>query len=570
MAGGRKPERPPKSGKNPRAAVPQGYGDGQHRDRWHKGRPVVGRGRPIAKSGNDRGGPPPRSDSPSPAPATPRREERPRPVSTRGDDGTPGSRPEYKPRGTFRRDDRGGSRPDSRGPRPDSRGPRPDSRGPRPDSRGPRPDSRGPRPDSRGPRPDSRGPRPDSRGPRPDSRGPRPDSRGPRPDSRGPRPDSRGPRPDSRGPRPDSGGGERPPFRRDDRGGRPRPDSGGPRPDSRGPRPDSGGPRPDSRGPRPDSRGPRPDSRGGDRPQSGRPPFRGRDDRGGGARPDSRVGKPAGGPRGSEGRGKNADPDAPVLFMRTRKPWTDPDAIPLRLNVVYEDADVLAVAKPAGINVAQENEGEGQTSVQTQASEYLEKRGEATALIGPRARLVHRIDKDTSGIVLFAKSPRAQSSLGGDWEAGKVEKVYDVLVHGVPEASAAVIDKPIGRDPDKKARRAVGGLDSQEARTRYRVVETFGRFSLLEVRPLTGRTHQIRVHMKSIGCPLAIDELYGEGGPTPPAMKRLTLHARAITFTSPSKGKRITIEAPLAVDFAACLDALRGRAASDADDSSEE
>jgi 23S rRNA pseudouridine1911/1915/1917 synthase len=251
-----------------------------------------------------------------------------------------------------------------------------------------------------------------------------------------------------------------------------------------------------------------------------------------------------------------------VRVKRHRPEYDQP-----RLVVLYEDADVLAVDKPAGINVALENEAEGETSMQSLASDYLEL-STGVAPIGPRARLVHRIDKDTSGVVLFAKSPRAQSSLGGDWESGRIEKVYDALVRGTPEASAATIDKPLGRDRDRKALRAVGGMDPQDARTRYRTVESFRDFTLLEVRPLTGRTHQIRVHLKSIDTPLALDPLYGmKDAAPPPEIRRLTLHARTLTFSSPSTRKRITVESPLPRDFVACLDALRGNAPSD---SSEE
>ena len=252
--------------------------------------------------------------------------------------------------------------------------------------------------------------------------------------------------------------------------------------------------------------------------------------------------------------------EGPVTHVRVRKPRFAPPVVE-SVHVLYEDAEILAVDKPAGINVAIENEAAGFTSLQARASDYLEAKSEGSPLLGPRARLVHRIDKDTTGVVLFAKSPRAQSIIAKDWEAGRVEKVYLALSRGEPDVlseSFHVVDSPIGRHPDRKDRRAIGGLDPQEARTRWRVLERFGAFTLVEVRPITGRTHQIRVHLASIGLPLAIDPLYGRAGaPPPPEIKRLTLHARSVTLRLPSGKGEKTIESPIPPDLAACLAALR-------------
>ena len=234
---------------------------------------------------------------------------------------------------------------------------------------------------------------------------------------------------------------------------------------------------------------------------------------------------------------------------------------PSTLVVLYEDGDVLAVAKPAGVNVAQENETELVPALQTRAAEYLAEKNEGSALIGPRARLVHRIDRDTSGVVLFAKTPRAQSKLTRDWEAGNVVKTYLAIVRGVPEMTAGMISSPIGRDRAKRNLRAVDGLEPQEARTKFRVLERLagGAWSLIEASPLTGRTHQIRVHLASIGAPLAIDPLYGAPGHVarPPEISRLTLHASTLEFPAPGDGKTRRAEAPLPDDFRRSLEALR-------------
>ena len=494
---GRKPDRPSKGPRkpHPHAQVPAGY----------DGEPGAVRPERGAEGAESKG-----FDSRAPRARSARTEtstvaQRPKPFRPgRGDDRGP--RREDRPRGDFRGGPRRDDRPRSGPPRDDR--PRGDFRG-GPPRRDDRPRGGPPRRDER-PRGDFRDrPRSDRPVPTP------PPSAG----ARGGKPPV-APRPLPPGFH-DAQTGEK-------TGGAPRPRS-----DARGGFRNDRGPRRNDRGPRRDDRGAR---------------------SGGGFRDDR------GGPRRDERDARDAKKkEGPVLFMRTRRWRPDPYAAPARLVVLHDDADVLAVDKPPGMNVAVENEAEGATSLQTLASEHLAEKGEGVALLGPRARLVHRIDKDTTGVVLFAKTPRAQAALGADWEAGRVEKVYWALVRGTPESDGAVIDKPIGRHRDRKALRAIDGLEPQDARTRYRVLERFGdRFALLEVRPLTGRTHQIRVHLKAIGNPLAVDALYGEEGAPPPVISRLTLHARYLTFTQPTKRRRVTVESPLPPDFAAALDALRG------------
>ncbi len=220
----------------------------------------------------------------------------------------------------------------------------------------------------------------------------------------------------------------------------------------------------------------------------------------------------------------------------------------------------MAVSKPAGVPVAQENETEATPSLQTLVSAHLARKGEGTSLIGPRARLVHRLDRDTSGVVLFAKSPRAQAHLAGDLAAARVEKVYLAIVRGTPDPESGIIDRPIGRHTVKRSLRQVDGLDAKEARTRFRVVERFrgGAFSLIEARPITGRTHQIRVHLASIGHPLAVDPLYGGENRAPIAsLTRLSLHAASIAFSTPARRVPVTVEAALPDDFRRALDGFR-------------
>jgi 23S rRNA pseudouridine1911/1915/1917 synthase len=162
-----------------------------------------------------------------------------------------------------------------------------------------------------------------------------------------------------------------------------------------------------------------------------------------------------------------------------------------------------------------------------------------------RAGIVHRLDKDTSGVILIAKTPAALESLRAQFQARTVRKRYLALVDGTPPTPEGMIDAPIGRDPRQRKRMAVV-RDGREAVTQYRLLEEYTEHSLLEVFPRTGRTHQIRVHLAFVGHPVVGDTVYGRRKQGT-ALKRHFLHAAAITFKQPHSGEPVTVESPLPV-----------------------
>src|SRR5215210_2152171 len=222
-----------------------------------------------------------------------------------------------------------------------------------------------------------------------------------------------------------------------------------------------------------------------------------------------------------------------------------PDAIPL--GVVYEDADVIVVDKPAGM-VVHPAPGHPRGTL-------------ANALLGhvpgisvggsQRPGIVHRLDKDTSGLIVAAKTDRGRTSLVSQWEDRSVEKIYLALVAGSISDEEATIDAPIGRDPKNRQRMAIL-RSGRPAITRFRVVERFSKATLLEVSPETGRTHQIRVHLAFIGHPILGDQLYGRPRETDLHLDRQFLHASALEFQLPG-GAALRLEASLPNDLAAVL-----------------
>lgn len=219
-----------------------------------------------------------------------------------------------------------------------------------------------------------------------------------------------------------------------------------------------------------------------------------------------------------------------------------PEEIPL--EILYEDEAVAAINKPAGLVV---HAGAGRAAG-TLVNALLHRYGELSeggdAL---RPGIVHRLDKGTSGVILVARTDAAHRSLAQQFASRTVEKVYLALVEGRVAPEEGVIDQPIERDPVRRTRMTARTGRGRAALTEYRVLQHLERFTLLEVRIRTGRTHQIRVHLASIGHPVAGDTLYGAAarpaGLEPPG--RPWLHAWRIGFTSPATGERLLVEAPV-------------------------
>jgi 23S rRNA pseudouridine1911/1915/1917 synthase len=213
----------------------------------------------------------------------------------------------------------------------------------------------------------------------------------------------------------------------------------------------------------------------------------------------------------------------------------------LPVEVLYEDASLIAVNKPAGLAVhtgAGLHEG-------TLVNRLVHRFGTLSRLGGEmRPGIVHRLDKDTSGVILVARTDAAHRALAEQFAGRTVEKIYLALVHGKVRADSGRITKPIARDPVRRTRMTARLESGREALTDYRVRQRFEKFTFLEVRIGTGRTHQIRVHLASIGHPVAGDRVYGARLYTTPA-ERLFLHAWRIGFVSPATGQKVTVEAPL-------------------------
>lgn len=226
-----------------------------------------------------------------------------------------------------------------------------------------------------------------------------------------------------------------------------------------------------------------------------------------------------------------------------------PEAIPL--DILYEDEYVAAINKPAGIVV---HPAYGHTSG-TLVNAVL-ARWPHTAEFSEiaRAGIVHRLDKETSGVILIAKTFPALEHLQVQFKDRLVQKRYIALVEGMPDTPDGLIDAPIGRHPSQRKRMAVT-RDGREAVTEYHVVEHYADYSLLDVFPKTGRTHQIRVHMAFINCPVVGDTVYGRRKQQI-KMKRHFLHAAEITFALLGSGEMHTVEAPLPVGLQNVLDKL--------------
>ncbi len=237
------------------------------------------------------------------------------------------------------------------------------------------------------------------------------------------------------------------------------------------------------------------------------------------------------------------------------------------MRVLHEDADLLIVDKPAGLVV---HPAPGHAS-DTLVNALLAHGGPGAfgGIAGvQRPGIVHRLDRDTSGLLMVARTDAAQHSLMAQLKARRIKKTYLSLVLGEVAAEAGRIEAPIGRDPKHRTRMAVVP-DGREATTGYRVRERFPAWTLLELDLVTGRTHQIRVHLDAIGHPVAGDPVYGTGtsrrGPVPgpggAPLERLFLHSWRLQLASPSGGHLIRAEAPLPGELERVLAGLRASVA---------
>lgn len=237
----------------------------------------------------------------------------------------------------------------------------------------------------------------------------------------------------------------------------------------------------------------------------------------------------------------------------------------LAKQIIAETDDFVVVNKPAGLLTIPDRQGTGGVSLH----QMLEARY-------GRLFVVHRLDRDTSGVVVFARDAEMHKLLSVQFESRQTEKTYLALVTGRLWEQQGEIDLPIVEDPSRRGR-MMTAKKGKPARTAFEILESFSLYTLLKVRIFTGRTHQIRVHMKALGHPIAMDALYGSGEPfylsyikkkyhlsrfeeaEKPLMSRMALHANLLAFDD-KKGQRHTFEAPLPKDFQAVIHQLRKHA----------
>jgi 23S rRNA pseudouridine1911/1915/1917 synthase len=255
-----------------------------------------------------------------------------------------------------------------------------------------------------------------------------------------------------------------------------------------------------------------------------------------------------------------------VTLYKRRSLGIVPEPIPIA--ILYEDDDMLVVNKAPGILVHPARGNPHGTLVNAVAY-YAESLSKGSDPFRPG--VVHRLDRDTSGVIVFAKHDAAHARLARQWESRTVEKQYVAVVEGVPELDADVIDEPLGKDHHVREKYAVRRDGTgREASSHYQVVETFDGFSVVHVWPKTGRTHQIRIHMAHVGHRIVADRQYGsrdqislqevargQADHDEVLINRQALHAARLSLTHPTTRRPLVFEAPLPADMARLVDALR-------------
>ena len=221
----------------------------------------------------------------------------------------------------------------------------------------------------------------------------------------------------------------------------------------------------------------------------------------------------------------------------------------IHVPILYEDDDILVVNKPAGLIVHPAPGHTGHTLVNAVLSHLVTLSDDVQ-----RPGIVHRLDKDTSGVMVIARNPVAHENLAAQFKKHTVKQVYLALVRGQVTPEEGIIEAPIGRDTGDRKKMAISGESrGKKALTRYKVIRFLGNYTLLEVMPQTGRTHQIRVHLAAIGYPVVGDATYGVKSPVLP---RQFLHAHKLGFHLPSTGKYVEFTSPLPEDLEKALKAI--------------
>jgi 23S rRNA pseudouridine1911/1915/1917 synthase len=235
------------------------------------------------------------------------------------------------------------------------------------------------------------------------------------------------------------------------------------------------------------------------------------------------------------------------------------------IDFLYEDENMIVVSKPPHLPVIPDRFGTYNYNLRDIVKKYLQKQHRDADVF-----VVHRIDIDTTGLVLLAKNEQYHKTLNDLFEERKIDKYYLAVIMGHLPVTEGLINKPIL----KTVRKMVVHEKGKPSKTEYKVLQEFDKYSLVLLKPLTGRTHQLRVHLKSIGCPLAVDPIYGKSDAfylhqikdnfhykkqqiPRPLCARLTLHAYQLKFTESISKKQIDLEAPVPKDFMAVLKSLR-------------
>ena len=239
-----------------------------------------------------------------------------------------------------------------------------------------------------------------------------------------------------------------------------------------------------------------------------------------------------------------------IIRVKPPKDYLAPAITPseLSLNIVFEDDDIAIIDKPSGMVV---HSGAGHLT-DTMANAAV-TRWPKISSVGDTDRpgIVHRLDRDTSGLLIIALNPTAYNNLTLMIKKHEIERIYTALVHGHPKSSSGTIDAPIGRDPHHRTRQAVneGG---RSALTHYEVIREIGQFSFIKVRLETGRMHQIRVHMTAIGHPIVGDQTYGKRQSIA-NLSRQFLHASKLTFNHPISSEKISVTSKLPDDLQSAI-----------------